>query len=111
MARMMLVQAAANAWNVPVAECSAANSVITQQGVEPHRHLTARWPKPPASSISQRRAAERPEGLEDRRQATQAARHCGQDRRQDVYGIDIASPNSCTPRSPPVRVRRQAAKL
>jgi isoquinoline 1-oxidoreductase subunit beta len=31
MARMMLVQAAANAWNVPVAECSAANSVITHK--------------------------------------------------------------------------------
>jgi isoquinoline 1-oxidoreductase beta subunit len=30
-ARMMLVQAAANAWNVPVAECSAANSVITHR--------------------------------------------------------------------------------
>jgi isoquinoline 1-oxidoreductase beta subunit len=28
-ARMMLVQAAANEWKVPVAECSAANSVIT----------------------------------------------------------------------------------
>ncbi len=28
-ARMMLVQAAATAWNVPAAECSAANSVIT----------------------------------------------------------------------------------
>src|SRR5258706_4443138 len=28
-ARLMLVQAAANQWNVPVAECTAANSVIT----------------------------------------------------------------------------------
>jgi isoquinoline 1-oxidoreductase beta subunit len=28
-ARMMLIQAAADAWNVPAAECSAANSVIT----------------------------------------------------------------------------------
>ncbi len=34
-ARIMLVQAAANAWSVPAAECSAANSVIT-----------ARWRKP-----------------------------------------------------------------
>src|SRR5437870_11348070 len=31
MARMMLVQAAANAWSVPAAECSAANSVITHK--------------------------------------------------------------------------------
>jgi isoquinoline 1-oxidoreductase beta subunit len=30
-ARMMLVQAAAEQWKVPVAECSAANSVITHQ--------------------------------------------------------------------------------
>src|SRR5471030_2024186 len=29
MARVMLVQAAADAWSVPVTECSAANSVIT----------------------------------------------------------------------------------
>jgi isoquinoline 1-oxidoreductase beta subunit len=31
-ARMMLIQAAANQWNVPASECSAANSVITHQG-------------------------------------------------------------------------------
>ena len=30
-ARMMLIQAAANAWNVPASECSAANGVITHQ--------------------------------------------------------------------------------
>jgi isoquinoline 1-oxidoreductase subunit beta len=30
-ARMMLVQAAANAWNVPPSECTAANSVITHK--------------------------------------------------------------------------------
>src|SRR5437764_2233278 len=30
-ARIMLVQAAANAWNVPTSECSAANSVITHK--------------------------------------------------------------------------------
>lgn len=30
-ARMMLVQAAANAWKVPASECSAANSVITHK--------------------------------------------------------------------------------
>jgi isoquinoline 1-oxidoreductase beta subunit len=30
-ARIMLVQAAANAWNVPASECSAANSVITHK--------------------------------------------------------------------------------
>src|SRR5262245_19800137 len=30
-ARVMLIQAAANPWNVPAAECSAANSVITHK--------------------------------------------------------------------------------
>src|SRR5438046_6186409 len=30
-ARIMLIQAAANAWNVPSSECSAANSVITHK--------------------------------------------------------------------------------
>jgi isoquinoline 1-oxidoreductase beta subunit len=30
-ARMMLVQAAANAWNVPTSECTASNSVITHK--------------------------------------------------------------------------------
>ncbi len=30
-ARMMLIQAAANAWNVPASECSAADGVITHQ--------------------------------------------------------------------------------
>ena len=30
-ARMMLIQAAANAWNVPASECTAASSVITHQ--------------------------------------------------------------------------------
>src|SRR5262249_60233668 len=30
-ARMMLVQAAANVWNVPAAECTAENSVITHK--------------------------------------------------------------------------------
>jgi isoquinoline 1-oxidoreductase subunit beta len=30
-ARMMLIQAAANAWNVPASECTAANSIITHK--------------------------------------------------------------------------------
>ncbi len=60
-ARAMLLQAAANEWKVPVAECSAANSVITHRGsgrtitygkvaaaaakVEPPKEVTLKDPK------------------------------------------------------------------
>jgi isoquinoline 1-oxidoreductase beta subunit len=48
-ARMMLVQAAANAWQVPAAECSAANSVITHRPSGRTTRRTARWRRPPPS--------------------------------------------------------------
>ena len=60
-ARAMLLQAAANEWKVPVAECSAANSVITHRGsgrtitygkvadaaakIEPPKEVTLKDPK------------------------------------------------------------------
>ena len=72
---MMLVQAAADAWEVPASECSAANSVITHRPsgrtttygkvAEAAAKLT-----PPAE-----RAAQGPEGLEDHRQVGEAPRH------------------------------------
>ena len=46
-ARMMLVQAAADEWKVPAAECRAANSVITHTPTRPHARPTARSPPRP----------------------------------------------------------------
>ena len=78
----MLIQAAAAAWSVPAGECSAANSVITHT---PSGRTTTYGKV--ADGRRQARAAERrqaqgPEGLEDRRQAAEAARHAGQGQRQ-----------------------------
>ncbi len=41
-ARMMLLQAAADEWKVPVAELTVANGVITHAKSEPHDDATAR---------------------------------------------------------------------
>ena len=90
---MMLVQAAANEWKVPVAECTAANSVITHtpsgktttygKVVEAAAKL-----EPPAE-----RQAEGSQGLEDRRQgrssgSTPADKTTG----KMIYGIDVKLP-------------------
>ena len=76
-ARQMLIQAAANEWKVPAAECTAANSVITHTASG--RNTTygkvadaAAKIEPPDPKTHQ---AQGSEGLEDRRQAAQAARH------------------------------------
>jgi isoquinoline 1-oxidoreductase beta subunit len=45
-ARMMLVQAAADGWGVPAAECRAAKGVITHPPAAA-APPTARWPQPP----------------------------------------------------------------
>ena len=74
-ARMMLVQAAANEWKVPAAECSAANSVITHK--PPAARPTYGKVAEAAAKLdaAEGRDAQGPEGLEDRRQAGQAPRH------------------------------------
>jgi isoquinoline 1-oxidoreductase beta subunit len=48
-ARMMLVQAAADEWKVPAAECRAANSVITHGRQRPQHHLRQGGLRPPPS--------------------------------------------------------------
>ena len=80
-ARMMLIQAAANEWNVPAAECSAEKSVITHKAPAARRAM-ARSPRRPRSSSAEGRRAQGSEGLDDRRQAAEAARHRRQDERQ-----------------------------
>ena len=68
-ARAMLVQAAADGWKVPAAECTAANSVITHK---PSGRTTTYGKVAAVAGNAQaagRRAAQGPEGLEARRQA------------------------------------------
>ena len=49
-ARMMLVQAAADEWKVPAAECRAAEQRHHAHADRPHDDATARWPPPRRSS-------------------------------------------------------------
>jgi isoquinoline 1-oxidoreductase subunit beta len=72
-AKMMLVQAAADGWKVPAAECSAANSVITH---------TPTGRKTTYGKVAGRGHAERPERLEAGRQAPGTAGHGRQNHRQ-----------------------------
>ena len=80
---MMLIQAAANEWKVPAAECSAANSVITHTPLWPHHDLRQGRRGRGEARAAERRQAQGPEGLEDRRQAAEAARYRRQDHGQD----------------------------
>ena len=57
-ARMMLLQAAANEWKVPVVQCTAANSVITARRPA-RRPRSARWRKPPPSCRCRRSPSSR----------------------------------------------------
>ena len=81
-AREMLIEAAANEWKVPASEVQRGQRRDHAQAVGPHHHL-----RQGGGSRGQARAAEGgqaqgPEGLEDRRQAAQAARHPRQGDRQ-----------------------------
>ena len=103
-ARMMLLQAAADEWKVPVGELTVANGVITHAASQAHRRATARSPRRPPSStppdpksiklkdpkdwkiagkplkrLDTARQAQRQQGLRDRRQAAGHAerRHQG----------------------------------
>ena len=53
-ARVMLVQAAANQWKVPAAECIAAEQRHHAQAVGPQGHLRQGGREPPRSSSSRR---------------------------------------------------------
>ena len=92
-ARTMLIQAAANEWKVPASECSASNSVITHKPVRPHHDLRQGRRSRGQDRAAEGRAAQGPEGLEDRRQTAQAARHRAQaHRRAQIYGLDLKLP-------------------
>ena len=74
-ARMMLIEAAANEWKVPAAECTAANSVITHKG----SGRTTTFGKVAEAALENRAAgrdqAQGPERLEADRQGREAPGH------------------------------------
>ena len=83
-ARMMLLQAAADEWNVPVGELTVADGVITHAAsgrTTSYGKVAAAAAKltpPDPKSIK----LKDPQELEDRRQAAEAARHRRQAQRQ-----------------------------
>ena len=90
-ARMMLIQAAANEWKVPVTECTAANSVITH-AFGPHHDLRQGGGSGSQSRAAHGRQAEGPQGLEDRGQEREASRHRDKTTGKMIYGIDVKLP-------------------
>ena len=83
-ARMMLLQAAADQWKVPVGELTVSKGVITPRGEQAQDQLRqGRGGGREADAAgSEEHQAQGPEGLEDRRQAAEAARHRRQAQRQ-----------------------------
>ena len=83
-ARIMLLQAAADQWNVPVGELTVSKGVITHAASQRSLRYgevaaaAAKLTPPDPKTIK----LKDPEDLEDRRQAAEAARHCRQARRQ-----------------------------
>ena len=99
-ARMMLLQAAADEWKVPVAELTVSNGVITHAASK--RTTTLRQGRrgggeasAPDPAIDQ---AQGPEGLEDRRQADEAARHRDQAQRRASSTRSTSSCRACAAR-------------
>ena len=81
-ARIMLVQAAAEEWKVPASECAVSLRRHHAQGLGPQNDLRQGGRGGGEARSAEGRAAEGPEGLEDHRQAAQAAGHGGQAQRQ-----------------------------
>ena len=83
-ARMMLLQAAADQWKVPVGELTVSDGIITHAASK----RTTSYGKVAAAAAkltaarSEDHQAQGSEGLEDRRQADEAARHRRQAQRQ-----------------------------
>ena len=101
-ARMMLLQAAADEWKVPVAELTVAKGVITHAASQALDQLRqGRGGRGQADAAgSEEHQAQGPEGLEDRRQAAEAARHRRQaQRQQGLRDRRQAAGHAATPRS------------
>ena len=112
-ARMMLTQAAANEWKVPVAEVTVDKGVITHKAsnrTTTYGKVAEAAAKLPAAG---RTRAQGSEGLEDRRQTSQAARHCRRqgDRQTGLRGRSETAGNAhCRDQGKP-RLRRQDEEL
>jgi hypothetical protein len=111
-ARRMLIQAAANAWNVPASECRAAKSMITH--APSGRTVTYGKVADAAAKIdsAEGRGPEGPEGLEDCRPAAEAAGHGREAHRQaDLWRrSQAARDGECGDQGLP-GLRRQGAEL
>ena len=81
-AREMLKQAAANEWKVPVVRGERGQQRAHAQSVGPHDHLRQGGDGGRQDRAAERGQAQGSEGLEDRRQAAEAARHPRQGDRQ-----------------------------
>ena len=77
-AREMLIQAAANEWKVPAAECSVVEQRHHPQALGPQHDLRQGGGSGGAAGAAEGRQAEGSEELEDRRPAGEAPRHRGQ---------------------------------
>ena len=77
-ARMMLVQAAANEWKVPVCGMHRRQQHRHPYAVGQDHHLRQARRGGCETDAADRGQAQGPEGLEDRRQEPEAARHAGQ---------------------------------
>ena len=81
-ARAMLVQAAAQQWQVDPASCSASNGKVTHAASGTHARLWRSGGCGGQCSGAARSAAQGPERFRADRQAAQALRHARQDQRQ-----------------------------
>jgi len=90
----MLLQAAAEQWNVPATELTVSDGVITHGASK----RSIRYGEVAASAAKTHAAgfpihqAQGSEGLEDRRQAAQTARHADKLNGSKVFAIDLKLP-------------------
>ena len=113
-ARIMLLQAAADEWKVPVGELKVANGVITHRRIATFGELRQgrRGGRQDRAAGSQEHQAQGSEGLDDRRQAAEAARYRGQaQRQQDLRHRRQAAGHAVRRDQGLPGVRRQAEEL
>ena len=93
-ARMMLLQAAADEWKVPVGELTVVGRRHQARGVEPLDDLrqSRRRGLEAHAAGHEDDQAQGSAAVESRRQADEAARHGAEARRRQIYAIDMKLP-------------------